>query len=193
MQKWINMMMAVAVVSASSTMAMAADTYELDKAHTTVGFNVRHMGIVNVAGRFNEYEGTAQYDGDDITSLSVQVDIAAKSVDTNNEKRDDHLRNEDFFEVATYPKITFKSTKVEERGGDVIVHGKMTMKDTTKDVELKATVSGPVEDPWGNQRIGIELAGSLMRHDYGVGFDGASDKMIGSEVKLDVQLQAIKQ
>jgi len=193
MNKWMHVVLAGLITGTGAIAAQAADTYGIDKAHTAIGFHVRHMGIVNVAGRFNDFEGHVKYDGENLESLSVHIEIDSKSIDTNNERRDEHLRNEDFFEVETYPKVIFKSTKVEQRNGEVIVHGQLTMKKETKDVELKATLSGPVADPWGNQRIGLELAGSVMRHDYGVGFDGASDKMIGSEVKLDVQIQAIKQ
>lgn len=170
--------------------ASSAD-FGLDEAHSSVGFSVRHMGITNVRGHFGEFEGSIQM-GDDITSLVFEAVIQAASVDTNNERRDDHLRNEDFFEVETFPVLTFKSTGVDRQGDGYVLVGHLTMKETTHEVRLPLTVSGPAEDPWGNTRIGLAIGGTVERHDFGVGFDGAADRLIGNTVTLDVNLQAIK-
>ena len=165
--------------------------WSLDPAHTSVGFAIRHLGLVNVRGHFNEYDGMVHYDGESIESLQVRATIQASSIDTNNERRDAHLRNEDFFEVDTYPTITFHSSAVVPHGDGHALKGHLTIKNVTKEVLLPLTVNGPTEDAWGNDRIGIELGGQIERHDFGVGFDGAPDRMIGSTVHLDIHLQAI--
>lgn len=170
-----------------------ADTYALDKDHTTVGFNIRHMGITNVRGLFGEYDGEIKINGDDVQTLKVKATIQAASIDTNNQRRDDHLRNPDFFEVETWPEITFRSRSVVPHEGGYALVGDLTMKDVTKEVTLPVSVSGPVEDPWGGSRMGLEIKGSVSRHDFGVAHDGASDRLIGSDVEFDIQVQAIKQ
>lgn len=173
--------------------AHAEDTFNFDLDHSTIGFSVRHMGITNVRGLFSEYEGHVTMENDDPETLHVHAVIQAKSIDTNNQRRDDHLRNPDFFEVEAFPTLTFTSTGVEREGEGHVIVGHMTIKDVTREVRFPVTVSGPAEDPWGNTRIGVEITGTLERHDYGVGFDGASDRLIGDTVTLDVNLQAIKQ
>ena len=170
----------------------AESVFSLDASHSSIGFSVRHMGITNVRGQFGEFDGSIRM-GEDIESLSFEAVIQASSVDTNNEGRDDHLRNEDFFEVETFPVITFKSTGIEKSDEDHVLVGELTMKETTREVRLPITVSGPAEDPWGNTRIGLHIGGSIERHDYGVGFAGASDRLIGNTVTFDINLQAIEQ
>lgn len=173
--------------------AAKADSYALDKGHTTVGFNVRHMGITNVRGLFGEYDGEINIRGDDIETLKVKATIQAASIDTNNQRRDNHLRNPDFFEVETWPEIIFRSKRVVSHEDGYALVGDMTMKDVTKEVKLPVIISGPVEDPWGGSRLGLEIKGSVNRHDFGVGFDGVSDRMIGNDVQFDIHVQAIKQ
>ncbi len=197
MQKWIVWVGIVAVAlgaqAGSHGESVQAASWSLDPAHSSVGFTVRHLGIVHVRGHFNEYEGAIYYDGENIESLRVEATIQAASVDTSVERRDDHLRSEDFFEVATYPAITFHSTGVVDHDDGYALEGALTIKEVTKPVRLPLVVNGPAGDPWGNQRIGIELAGSIDRHDFGVGFDGPADGMIGAVVRFDIQLQAIGQ
>jgi polyisoprenoid-binding protein YceI len=171
----------------------AGAAYKLDKDHTSVGFRIRHMGITNVRGHFNEYDGKLKLNGDDITSLVVKATIKAASIDTNNDRRDDHLRSADFFEVETYPEITFHSREVVAHGGGYALVGDMTIKDVTKEVKLPVTLSGPAEDPWGNTRIGLEITGAVDRNDFGVAFDGAADRMIGAMANFDINIQAIKE
>ncbi len=170
-----------------------ADAYGLDKDHTTVGFNIRHMGITNVRGLFGAYDGEVKIKGDDIRTLKVNATIQAASMDTNNQRRDDHLRSPDFFEVETWPEITFRSSSVVSREDGYALVGDLTMKDVTKEVMLPVTMSGPVEDPWGGSRIGLEIKGSVNRHDFGVASDGAADRLIGANVEFDIHVQAIKQ
>ncbi len=169
-----------------------ADEYGIDVDHSSVGFVTRHLAVVNVPGQFHEYEGELSYDGEDISSLKLNLVVKAESIDTANEDRDDHLRSEDFFEVDTYPEISFNTERVETRDEKIYLIGELTIKNTTRTVELPVALEGPVEDPWGNQRVGLEISGSIDRNDYGVGFDGMADRTIGSTVRLDVNIQGIK-
>lgn len=200
MKKLLTLLIAVGVgIAAGAALAgshgedYSGDTYAPDKDHTTVGFSVRHMGITNVRGLFDEYEGKVKLDGTDVETLSVKATIQAKSIDTNNERRDDHLRSEDFFEVETYPEIKFHSKDVVAHDGGHALVGDLTIKDVTKEVTLPITMSEPVEDPWGNTRIGVEINGSVDRNDFGVAFDGAADMLIGATVNFDINIQAIKE
>ncbi len=200
-KKVLTLLMAVSVGVAANLTSWAGshgdeyagDRYALDKDHSTVGFSIRHLGITNVRGHFNEYDGEIKIDGSDITTLSVKAVIQAASIDTNNDRRDDHLRNEDFFEVETWPEITFHSREVVPHGGGYALVGDMTIKDVTKEVKLPVSVTEPVEDPWGNTRIGIEIKGAVDRNDFGVAYDGMGDRGIGAIANFDIHLQAIKQ
>ncbi len=199
MKKLLTLIVASGIALAAPAFAgshgdeYAGDSYGLDKAHTSVGFSIRHMGITNVRGLFGEYEGQVRLAGDDITTLSVKATIQAASIDTNNDRRDDHLRSEDFFEVDTYPEITFHSKEVVAHNDGYALVGDLTIKDVTKEVTLPVTMSAPVEDPWGGTRVGLEITGSVDRNDFGVAFDGAADRMIGAMANFDINIQAIKE
>jgi polyisoprenoid-binding protein YceI len=171
----------------------SAGVFPLDNAHTEVGFSIKHMGISNVRGKFNEYTGKIMMQNGDPTTVEAEATIKAESIYTGNSKRDDHLRNPDFFHVAEYPEITFVSTGVVQSGDDLVLKGNLTMHGVTKEIELDMTLAGPIEDPWGNQRIGLALIGTVLRHDFGVGSDKASDKLIGKEVRLEINAEAIQQ
>ena len=169
-----------------------ADVYEIDKAHSVVGFSIRHLGIVNVRGTFGEYDGEISMVGNDLSTLSIHATIQVASIDTGNAGRDDHLRNPDYFEVETYPELTFVSSGVVAHGDGYGVSGALTIRDVTRAVTLPITISGPVE-AWGSSRIGLEIKGSVNRHDFGVAHDSMGDRSIGDAVNFDIQIQAIKQ
>lgn len=193
-KQWTSMLAAVAVaLSASVAFGESKDEYALDKDHTSVGFSVRHMGITNVRGVFGEFDGKIKLSGDDIGSLTVKATIQAASIDTKNERRDNHLRSEDFFEVETYPEIKFHSKGVMPHGDGYALVGDLTIKDVTKEVHLPVTLASPVEDPWGNTRIGLEIQGSVDRNDFGVAYDGAADALIGATINFDINVQAVKE
>ncbi len=201
MKKVLTFLMAASVGVAASVTTWAGshddeyagDRYAVDKDHTTVGFSIRHLGITNVRGHFNEFDGKIKIDGSDVTTLSIEATIQAASIDTNNDSRDDHLRSEDFFEVETWPEITFHSREVVSHNDGYALVGDMTIKDVTKEVKLPVTVTEPVEDPWGGTRIGIEIKGAVDRNDFGVAYDGLADRGIGAMANFDIHVQAIKQ
>jgi polyisoprenoid-binding protein YceI len=170
-----------------------ATVHALDKAHTAVGFSIRHMGIANVRGHFDEYEGEIHYDGENLASLVVTATIQAASINTQNQRRDDHLRSADYFEADTYPVLTFKSTGVVPHGDGHALTGHLTIKEVTREVTLPFELSGPIEDPWGGQRIGISIGGQINRQDFGVAYDAAADRLIGDVVTFDIQIQAVQQ
>jgi len=167
-----------------------AETFTVDTGHSGIGFSVKHMMVSNTKGSFNTFEGTIEYDITANMLKSVEGSIHAASIDTNNKARDEHLRNEDFFNVEKFPKITFKSTSVEKSGEQTFtVTGKLNVLGVDREVTLPVTITGPVDDPWGFKRIGIEAGGILNRRELGITHSPAA--MIADEVKVDIAAEAI--
>lgn len=187
----------LAATVGTATGALAADTYTIDTAHSTVGFTVRHMMVANVRGSFTDVKGTVTADPTDLGKSGVQVEIAAASISTGNNDRDTHLRSADFFDVAKYPTITFTSTKVERKGDGYLATGLLTMKGVSKEVGLSFTVTGPVVDPWGNTRYGLEFERiKLNRQDFGLTWSKAIETgglVVGNEVTVELAVELIKQ
>ena len=193
MSKRFAMVVSSLILSAGVALA---DTYQIDPAHTTVGFSIKHMVINNVHGRFADFKGTVEYDGKDVASVKASGTIEAKSVDTGIKQRDDHLRSPDFFDVAKYPEISFSGQKVQKQGDRYVLVGKFTMHGVTKDVSLPVTVNGPIVDPYGKSRIGIEIITTLNRQDYGINWSKTLDNgglVVGDDVKIEISAEAVKQ
>jgi polyisoprenoid-binding protein YceI len=174
----------------------AADTYEIDPAHTSVQFSVRHLMISNVRGEFTKLTGKAVGDADKPTAATVEATIEAVSIDTRNEKRDEHLRSPDFLDVAKFPTITFKSTKVEKAGDGWKLTGDLTLHGVTKSVVLDVTnVTAPTKDPWGNTRIGASATTKINRQDFGITFNKVLDGggvMVGDELAITIDVEVMK-
>ncbi len=173
--------------------AVAADNYKIDPVHSSVGFSVRHMGVSNVKGHFDEFVGSLVLDNGSIKAASATIQV--KSVNTGIERRDNHLRTADFFEVAKYPEILFKTKKVEKSGDQTILIGDFTMRGVTRELRLPVTVSGPVKDPQGNTRIGLEAKTTVNRKDYGMKFNAVMETgglMVGDEVAIEINAEAVK-
>lgn len=170
--------------------------YKIDPAHSIIGFAIRHLEINWVEGRFKEFDGTIHYDDKDITKSSVEFTAKVESIDTGVARRDNHLRTADFFEVAKYPELSFKSTRVERKGKDrYVLHGDFTLRGVTKQVELPFTITGAIKDAGGNTRFGINAQTKINRRDYGFTWgkalsNGGVD--IGDEVTIELQLEALK-
>lgn len=169
--------------------AAAVDAYTLDRSHSHVGFSVSHMMISKVRGSFGEYTVELGVDPANLAQSTVKAVIQAASIDTDNEKRDEHLRGEDFFDVARFPTITFISKKIEKRGTQWVAVGDFTMHGVTKTIDLPFTFNGPIQDPWGNTRIGVEATIVLNRQDYGVSYGSG---MVGDEVTVLIALEATR-
>lgn len=175
----------------------AGDTYKADAAHTTVGFAVTHMIIGEVQGRFTDLEGSVELDpeaGNTVTKAAAT--IQAKSINTNNEQRDEHLRNADFFDAEKYPTIKFESTKVEKKDSQQVLVGKFTMHGVTKEISLPLTLKGPVKDPWGKTRLGLKASIVINRRDYGLTWSKVMETgglVVGDEVTITIAAEFVKQ
>ena len=169
-------------------------TYRIDRAHSYVGFKVEHMGLVDVPGSFNNFKGEINFDSQKVKNSSVEFTAQTKSVDTRIKARDNHLRNKDFFEVTKYPQITFKSTRIKKRGKKLRVYGNFTMKGVTKEIMISARLYGPVKDPRGNLKMGIQGSTTINRRDFGVNYGRNlpnGTPMISDIVKIDLQLETV--
>ena len=145
--------------------------YSFDKAHSSIGFRVKHMGLVEVPGYFRDFTGTVNYDAKDVTKSTVEFTAKATSVDTGVAPRDNHLRSKDFFEVETFPELTFKSTKIEKKGKGFILTGDFTMKGVTKSISFPFNVAGFLKDAKsGATRMGATAETVINRRDFGVNY-----------------------
>ena len=172
-------------------------TYEIDPAHSSAQFTVRHMMITNVRGGFRSVKGTVIYDADNIGASSVEATIDVNTIATFDEQRDAHLKSSDFLDAEKYPTITFKSRKVEADGeGEAKVTGDLTIHGVTKEVVLK--VEGPSaegKDPYGNTRIGASATTKIKRSDFGLTWNAALETggiMVGDDLRIELDVQMIK-
>jgi polyisoprenoid-binding protein YceI len=182
-------------IAAAPALALAqATTWNIDPAHTQSTFTVKHLVISTVRGEFRKTTGTVMLDEKDPTKSSVEATIDAASVHTREDKRDEDLRSDNFFEVAKYPTITFKSTKIEKDGDRYKVTGDLTMHGVTKPVTLDATLTPEVKDPWGMTRRGIQASGKLNRQDYGLKWNKTIEAgpVVGDEVGLEINAEITK-
>jgi len=170
--------------------------YVLDVAHSRLGFVARHAMVTKVRGAFNDFEGTAHLDSSDPAKSSATVSIDVASVDTRQPQRDDHLRTNDFFDAATYPKITFVSTAIAKLDDETFrMTGDLTIKDVTKPVSVDFEYNGSATDPYGNQRVGFEGSTVINRKDFGVNFNAvleAGGVMVSDKITLEFEISAIK-
>jgi len=173
--------------------SLAGEKYQIDPTHSHMGFTVRHMLIAKVSGKFKEFSGTIDYDEKDITKSSVQVTIKTASIDTESERRDNHLRSADFFDAENFPEITFVSKKIEKRGNGYVAIGDFTMRGVTKEVTLPFTILGTIKDQRGSTRMGVEALTTLNRFDYGVKWDRKLDNgglVVSEQVELTLAVEA---
>ena len=174
----------------------AAQAYAIDKAHSEVTFQVRHL-LTKVRGRFSEFRGTVQFDEEHPQNSSVSLTIDAATVDTNNADRDQHLRSDDFFAVATFPTITFGSSHIVRRSPETYdVTGTLTVHGVAKEITLPVTYLGAASDPWGNERAGFETEITVNRKDFGLHWNAALETggfLLGDEVRISLSIQAIAQ
>jgi polyisoprenoid-binding protein YceI len=170
-------------------------TWHVDPVHSSIEFEIRHMLITTVRGRFKEFEGTLE-SAEDFADSHIYGVIKAASVDTNSADRDAHLRAPDFFDVERYPEIRFNSTRIEALGGPGFrVLGDLTLKDETHMIELATTVEGVQRDPWGNDRVGVRMRGQIDRKDFGLTWQQALETggfLLGDEVQIFVDVSAVK-
>ena len=175
---------------------MAIETWQVDPVHSCIHFSVPHCMVSKIHGRFTKWSGTIQLDDQAPASSSVEIHIDASSIDTNEPNRDGHLKGTDLFNVAQYPEITFKSTKVESSGKDQYkVTGDFTLKGVSKPVVLEVDHGGSVKDPWGNSRGGFSVKGSIDRKDFGLTFNMPLEGggfVLGDKVDFSIDVEAVK-
>lgn len=179
-----------------STSASPTKTFTIDKAHSEVTFQVRHL-VTKVRGRFSDFDGTIQYNEGKPEQSSVTFSINAASIDTNTADRDTHLRSEDFFHVEKNPQITFVSSSIVAKGNNEFdVQGTLTIRGVAKPVTIPVTFLGAAKDPWGNTKLGFEAETSINRKDYGLNWNAALEAggfLVGDEVKISASIQAAGQ
>jgi polyisoprenoid-binding protein YceI len=172
--------------------------YEIDPAHSSAQFTIRHLMISNVRGDFKSVKGTVVYDPENLAASSIETEIDVNSLNTRDENRDAHVKSAEFFNVEKHPSITFKSTKVEREGeGEFKVTGNLTILGVSKEVVLK--VEGPSEeakDPWGNIRVGASATTKIKRSEFGLTWNAALETggvMLGDDVKIELDVELVKQ
>jgi polyisoprenoid-binding protein YceI len=174
---------------------MTNPAWKIDASHSAVHFAVRHMVVSKVRGRFSRFEGEIAFDEADPARSTVKVTIDADSIDTNEPKRDGHLKSPDFFDVAKFPTLTFASTKIEKLKGDQYrVHGDLTIHGVTKNVTLDAELLGIGKDPWGVRRAGFTASGALDRKDFGLHWNQVLETggvLVGDKVELTLEVEAV--
>ena len=171
-------------------------SWSVDYNHSEVGFSARHMGMFKVRGDFRTFSATIEFDESDLNTLEVSATIEVESLETGVERRDNHLRSSDFFDVATYPKITFTSKEIRNvNGNEFELVGDLTIKDVTKEFVLEGTFLGAIETPRG-KRAGFELSAILDRFDYHLNFDRLTEAgglIAGREITITLSLELTKQ
>ena len=182
--------------STATATIVPTGTWTVDPSHSTVGFSVKHLGIATVRGKFEEFEGTLEI-GEDLTSARAYGTVQAASVNTNDSGRDEHLRSADFFGVEANPQVRFESTAIRQLDEDTFeIEGDLAMNGITRPVTLTAVVEGTEIDPWGNERVGLEVTGRVNRGDWGMTFNqalGSGNLLVGEKVTLNLDISAVKQ
>ncbi len=182
---------AISVVSIAAA-KMEAPTWNIDKSHSAVNFEIRHF-FTPVNGSFADYDATIKFDPENLAESSLDVTIQVASVDTDNERRDGHLQSPDFFEVETFPTITFSSESITSTAeNEFVAKGELTIKDVTTEFELPFTLLGVMDHPWQENVVlaGFTSEFTLLRNDFGVGTgDWVSDAVVGNEVTVVLNLE----
>ena len=184
------------MTTALSPDPVATAPWQIDTAHTEIEFSARHLMISNVKGRFSKPSGSVSYDPGQPDSLQLDVTIPVASVDTRNEQRDAHLRSADFFDAEHHPAMTFRGARIKgDIAGRFKLIGDLTIRGNTREVTLDVTSEGAGADPWGNDRIGFELAGTVDRTDFGLEWNAqlpGGGFLLPNEVGLKANIAAIK-
>lgn len=174
--------------------ATAATVWTIDPSHSAVEFSVKHMMFATSRGRFSEVQGTIALDNENVADSTVEVEIAAASVDTRDAKRDEHLKSADFFDVEQFPALIFKSTQVESAGdSDLKVTGDLTIHGVTKEVVLHTERNGQGANPWGQGVISYSAHTKINRKDFGLNWNAALESggvLVSDEVKIAIEIEA---
>ncbi|CAM5383425.1 polyisoprenoid-binding protein [Streptomyces pilosus] len=180
----------------SPDLAAVTGEYEIDPAHTTIGFVARHAMVTNVKGSFQDFTGTLHLDGTDPSRSTATIDVVMDSIDTGNADRDGHLKSSDFFKTDEFPTMTFRTTKAEALGGDDYrITGDLTVLGTTKPLTIDLEFNGAATDPFGNQRVGFEGKAEILRSEWGLTWNAALETggvLVSDKIKLNFDISAIR-
>ncbi len=179
------------------SLAALTGTYTVDAGHSSIGFTARHAMVTNVRGAFTDHEGTLTLDGSNPAASAASITVRMASIDTGAPDRDNHLRSADFFDVETYPEMTFRSTGAEQLGGsDYRITGDLTIKGITRPLSIDLEFNGSATDPFGNERVGFEGSATIKRSDWGLTWNAALEAggvLVSDKIKLNFDISAIKQ
>ena len=171
-------------------------TYKIDASHSEIAFKVKHMMITNVNGQFTKFDATLESEAADFSDAKISFEADVDSITTHNEQRDGHLKSDDFFNAAAFPKLTFKSTSIVKKSDDEYeLTGDLTIRDITKSVTLSVEYGGTVTDPWGQVKAGFELNGKISRQEFGLKWNAMTETggiVVSDEVKLHLGVQMVK-
>jgi len=188
--------LSIVIALLSVALVQAQTTWNIDPSHSSIRFAVDHMVISEVEGIFSKYEGSVIATKDDFSDAKINFIVDVNSVNTDNAKRDEHLRSTDFFETEKYPKMTFVSSSITKTGtGKYNLKGKLTLHGVTKEIALVMTYGGTTKDPWGNTKAGLKVTGVINRTDFGLKYNSvleAGSLMIGEEVAITAKVELAK-
>jgi polyisoprenoid-binding protein YceI len=173
---------------------MAKSKWNVDVAHSSVEFTVKHMMIAKVKGSFHTFEADIEAESSDLSTADIKFTIDLNSVDTRSADRDNHLRSADFFDVEKFPKLTFQSTSITKSGEDQYnVTGDVTIRGVKHSERFNVTFEGSGKDPWGNEKVGFSAVGTIKRSDYGLTWNAALETggvLVGDEIKVAIEIEA---
>ena len=188
--------LSIVIALFSVALVQAQTNWNIDPSHSSIRFAVDHMVISEVEGIFSKYEGSVVSPKSDFSDAKINFSVDVNSVNTDNAKRDEHLRGADFFETEKYPKMTFVSTSVTKTGtGKYNLKGKLTLHGVTKEITLAMTYGGTTKDPWGNTKAGLKVTGVINRTDFGLKYNSvmeAGSLMIGEDVTITAKVELVK-
>jgi len=177
--------------------ATGITTWSIDPAHSNVEFQVKHLMISTVKGRFGDVKGTVRYNDADPSKSDVEIEVGIGSIDTRAEQRDAHLRSPDFFDAERFPTMRFKSKRIEGSiEGEFKLIGDLTIRDVTREVALSAEFHGRERDPWNGERMGFEASGKLNRKEFGLNWNQVLESggwLVGDDIKLSIEVELVKQ
>jgi len=171
-----------------------ATTWQLDPTHSEIGFKVKHLMITNIKGEFRNF--SAAIDGEEFSKAAISAMIDTSSIFTNEDNRDAHLKNADFFDVDNHKEMTFKGSSLNKIDNENFeLTGMLSIKGISKEIKLDLEYGGTSTDPWGNEKMGFSINGKINRSDYGLNFNAALETggfLLGEEVKISADLQFVK-
>lgn len=180
----------------STSVSPTLSTWTIDASHSHVEFAVRHMMVATAKGRFSEVSGTILYDGSNLESAKINVEIPIASIDTKQEQRDAHLKSPDFFDVENHPIATFVSKRISgDNNGEFQIVGDLTLRGVTKEITLQAESHGSVRDPWGMDRAGFSATTKINRHDFKLDWNATLETggfVVAPDVKLSFDIEIVK-